>query len=58
MDQGPDMMSYAFNVHDEYFQPDPSLPAQELYALHPRDELEEVARAAKKHGVKLEIECF
>lgn len=58
MDQKPDMMSYAFNVHDEYFQPDPSLPANEMYALHPRDELEEASRAAADHGVKLEIECF
>ncbi|MDO8212286.1 3-keto-5-aminohexanoate cleavage protein [Conexibacter sp. CPCC 206217] len=58
MKQGPDMMSYAFNVHDEYFQPDPSLPANEMYALHPRDELEEASRAALEHGVKLEVECF
>jgi 3-keto-5-aminohexanoate cleavage enzyme len=54
----PDMMSYAFNVHDEYFQPDPSLPANEMYALHPRDELERFCRAAQEHGVKPEIECF
>jgi 3-keto-5-aminohexanoate cleavage enzyme len=58
MKQHPDMMSYAFNVHDEYFRPDPALPANEMYALHPRDELEEAATAAKEHGVKLEIECF
>ena len=58
MKQGPDMMSYAFNVHDEYFRPDPSLPPNEMYSLHPRDELEEASRAALDHGVKLEIECF
>ncbi|MFD9665045.1 3-keto-5-aminohexanoate cleavage protein [Rhodococcus sp. NPDC059968] len=58
MKQGPDMMSYAFNVHDEYFRPDPSLPPNEMYSLHPRDELEEASRAALAHGVKLEIECF
>ena len=58
MKQGPDMMSYAFNVHDEYFRPDPALPANEMYSLHPRDELEEASRAALEHGVKLEIECF
>lgn len=58
MKQGPDMMSYAFNVHDEYFRPDPAFPANEMYSLHPRDELEEASRAALEHGVKLEIECF
>jgi 3-keto-5-aminohexanoate cleavage enzyme len=54
----PDMMSYAFNVHDEFFQPDPAYPANEMYSLHPRDELEEFSTAAKEHGVKPEIECF
>lgn len=54
----PEMMSYAFNVHDEYFRPDPAYPANEMYALHPRDELEEFSRAAIEHGVKPEIECF
>jgi 3-keto-5-aminohexanoate cleavage enzyme len=58
MKQGPDMMSYAFNVHDEYFRPDPEYPANEVYALHPRDELEAASTAALEHGVKLEIECF
>ena len=58
MELGPDMMSYAFNVHDEFFQPDPAYPAVEMYALHPRDELEEFSRAALEHGVKPEIECF
>jgi 3-keto-5-aminohexanoate cleavage enzyme len=54
----PDMMSYAFNVHDEYFRPDPALPANEQYAIHPRSELEAFSRAALEHGVKPEIECF
>lgn len=58
MELQPDMMSYAFNVHDEFFQPDPAYPAVEMYALHPRDELEEFASAALEHGVKPEIECF
>jgi 3-keto-5-aminohexanoate cleavage enzyme len=58
MKQGPDMMSYCFHAHDERFQPDPSLPAVEMYALHPRDELAEFAAAAREHGVKPEIECF
>lgn len=58
MAQKPDMMSYAFNVHDEYFRPDPAFPANEMYSLHPRDELEEASRAALAHSVKLEIECF
>jgi len=54
----PDMMSYAFNVHDEYFQPDPAFPPNEMYALHPRDELETFARAALSHDVKPEVESF
>lgn len=54
----PEMMSYAFNVHDEYFRPDPSLPANEQYAIHPRPELEEFCRAAQEHGVKPEVESF
>lgn len=54
----PDMMSYAFNVHDEYFRPDDKYPANEMYALHPRDELEQFCTAAQDCGVKPEIECF
>jgi 3-keto-5-aminohexanoate cleavage enzyme len=54
----PEMMSYAFNVHDEYFRPDPSLPANEQYAIHPRSELEEFCRTAREHGVKPEVESF
>lgn len=58
MDLRPDMMSYAFNVHDEYFQPDPAYPPNEQYAIHPRSELEAFSRAAQEHGVKPELECF
>ena len=58
MELHPDMMSYAFNVHDEYFQPDPAFPANEMYSLHPRDELEAFCKAAQEHHVKPEIECF
>lgn len=54
----PDMMSYAFNVHDERFHSDPNIPAVDMYALHPRDELEAFCRAAQEHQVKPEIECF
>ncbi|MDR0627009.1 MAG: 3-keto-5-aminohexanoate cleavage protein, partial [Bifidobacteriaceae bacterium] len=54
----PEMMSYAFNVHDEYFRPDPALPANEQYAVHTRPELEAFCRAALEHGVKPEVESF
>jgi 3-keto-5-aminohexanoate cleavage enzyme len=58
MELRPDMMSYAFNVHDEFFQPDPAFPANEMYSLHPRDELQAFCEAAQKANVKTEIECF
>ena len=58
MELRPEMMSYAFNVHDEYFRPDPAYPANEIYALHPRDELKTFCQAALEHGVKPEVECF
>ncbi|HCG02743.1 MAG TPA: hypothetical protein DEV93_19635 [Chloroflexi bacterium] len=58
MDLKPDMMSYAFNVHDEFFQPDDRYPANEMYAIHPRSELATFTRAALDKGVKPEIECF
>jgi 3-keto-5-aminohexanoate cleavage enzyme len=58
MADDPDMMSYAFNPHDEFFQPDPAYPANEMYALHPRNELAEFSQAALDHGVKPEVECF
>lgn len=54
----PEMMSYAFNVHDEYFQPDPAFAANEMYALHTRDELQAFSAAAMEHGVKPEVESF
>lgn len=54
----PDMMSYAFNVHDEYFHRDKSQGPNEMYAIHPRSELQEFTKAALVHGVKPEIECF
>ncbi len=54
----PEMMSFAFNVHDEYFRPDPAYPPNEQYAIHPRSELEAFSRAALEHGVKPEIESF
>lgn len=54
----PEMMSYAFNVHDEYFRPDPAYPANEQYAIHPRPELEAFCAAAREHGVKPEVESF
>ncbi len=58
MGLAPDMMSYAFNVHDEYFRPDPAYPPNEMYSLHPRDELLAFCKAAHEHQVKPEIECF
>jgi 3-keto-5-aminohexanoate cleavage enzyme len=58
MDLAPEMMSYAFNVHDEFFQPDPAYPANEMYAIHPRSELLEFSRAAAEHGVKPDVESF
>lgn len=54
----PDMMSVAFNGHDEHFQPDPAYPPTEMYAVHPRTELAAYAQAAMDHRVKLELECF
>ena len=54
----PDMMSYAFNVHDERFQPDLEFPAMDMYAIHTRDEIEEFRRVALEHGIKPEVESF
>ena len=54
----PDMSSINFNSHDEYFQPDPDVAPNPCYSVHPIPELREYASLAKKHGVKLEIECF
>ena len=58
MDLKPDMMAISFNPHDEYFRPDPAYPANEIYASHPRTELEVYSRAAKEKGVKVEVESF
>jgi 3-keto-5-aminohexanoate cleavage enzyme len=58
MELGPDMMAVAFNAHDEYFQPEPSLPPKRMMAIHPVEELIAYAKAAKQHDVKLEVECF
>jgi 3-keto-5-aminohexanoate cleavage enzyme len=58
MELAPDMMSYAFNAHDEHFHPDPEYPANEIYATHPRSELLEFAAAAHERGVKVEVESF
>lgn len=58
MDLKPDMMSICFNAHDEYFHPDPNFPPNEIYAIHPRDELERYAKAAMDKGVKVEVESF
>lgn len=58
MNLKPDMMSIAFNAHDEFFQPDPRYPPNEMYASHPRDELAAYGRAAIEHGVKIEVESF
>lgn len=54
----PDMMSVAFNAHDEYFRPDPSRPPKRMMAIHPVEELIAYAEAGRKHDVKLEVECF
>jgi 3-keto-5-aminohexanoate cleavage enzyme len=58
MDLHPDMMAIAFNAHDEFFQPDAAYAANEMYASHPRDELEGYSRIAKDKGVKVEVESF
>ena len=55
---GPEMMSVAFNAHDEYFQPDPEYPPNAIYSLHPLEELRDYARELPRHGVKPEIEVF
>lgn len=60
MDQDPDMMSYAFNAHDEYFNPlwEDEYEPNEIYAIHPRDELREFVTACNENDVKPEIESF
>lgn len=58
MDQKPDLMSYAFSAHDEYFQPNPQKPAVTIQALHPLSELREFVTACYEKGVKPEVESF
>lgn len=58
MELGPEMMAIAFNAHDEYFRPDPSLPPKRMFAIHPQEELLAYAEEAEKHKVKIEVECF
>jgi 3-keto-5-aminohexanoate cleavage enzyme len=58
LDLGPEMMSVAFNAHDEYFQPDPDHPPNAIYSLHPLEELFDYARELPRRGVKPEIEVF
>lgn len=58
MELKPDMMAVAFNAHDEYFQPDPSLPPKRMMAIHPVEELIAYCEASLEHKVKLEAECF
>lgn len=54
----PEMMSVAFNAHDEHFQPDPEYPPNTIYSLHPLEELRDYARTLPERGVKPEIEVF
>lgn len=60
MELGPDMMAYAFNAHDEYFNPlwEDEYEPNEIYAVHPRDELREFVTACNRNDVKPEIEAF
>ncbi len=55
---GPDMMSVAFNAHDEHFQPDPEIPANCIYALHPLEELRAYATELASAGIAPEVEIF
>jgi 3-keto-5-aminohexanoate cleavage enzyme len=58
LELGPEMMSVAFNAHDEHFQPDPEHPPNCIYSLHPIDELRDYAIELPRHNVKPEIEVF
>lgn len=58
LDLSPEMMSVAFNAHDEHFQPDPEYPPNCIYSLHPIDELRQYATELPKRDVKPEIEVF
>ncbi len=54
----PDMMSVAFNAHDEYFNYDPAYPPKKMFAIHPQEELIAYAEAGEKYNVRIEAECF
>src|SRR5262249_16990461 len=58
MELGPDMMAVCFNAHDEYFQPEPSLPPKRMMGMHPVEEVMAYGKAGEEHKVKLECECF
>ena len=58
LDLGPEMMSVAFNAHDEYFHPDPEYPPNAIYSLHTLEELRGYAEELPRRGVKPEIEVF
>ncbi len=58
LDLAPEMMSVAFNAHDEYFHPDPEYPPNAIYALHTLEELRGYAEELPMRGVKPEIEVF
>jgi 3-keto-5-aminohexanoate cleavage enzyme len=47
-----DMISIIASHHDEAFA------GLDVYALHPREELEEYARLSREHGVMLELETW
>ena len=44
-DQRPDMVSTCFNAHDECFDYEPGREPVELYAIHDREELRNIARS-------------
>lgn len=58
LDLAPEMMSVAFNAHDEHFQPDPEYPPNTIYSLHPLEELRRYAVELGRRNVKPEIEVF
>ena len=59
LEQRPEMVSIAFNPHDECFNYDaPSHPPIELYAIHDREELATYGRATTELGIKPEVEAF
>jgi Uncharacterized conserved protein len=58
MDLKPDMMSIIFTAHDEYFHNYPEIPATEMLALHPREELIQYCKETTARGIKPDIESF